>query len=315
MVQLCRFGIAEALPTAGLDVTLLTIDALVAQAQAAVGIVTRRLQAGREALDTSFSEPLPPDPVEAARERARRTETLVQRYGEAAQNLLGAGFVALPLFRLHAQAQPEIAAALASPAADDPLVIEEWFQSLVRVRTPCDALGTLAAYADWTEGAGMQLKPLQLPARPGDPWIATAFGESLPDGDVVSVVLCAAMPALSQPLCGLLVDEWTELVPTLKETTGIAFHFNRPNATAPQTLLIAVAPRLRGAWNWDDLVAVIVDTFERAKLRAVEPDMIAKTVYFQVLPAILSEFSAAGLRSTLYVQKATSVVAALTPDH
>src|SRR5205823_4694047 len=105
-----------------------------------------------------------------------------------------------------------------------------------------DALGTVAAYQDWLPGpSGVALTPLQLPVRPGDPWIASAYGDALGPGDIVSIALCRHMPPIGQPICGLLLDEWTELVPTTQETTGIAFHFNRPNATAPQSLLLAVA--------------------------------------------------------------------------
>ena len=78
-----------------------------------------------------------------------------------------------------------------------------------------------------------------------------------------------------------MIDEWTEVVPVEKETTGVAFHYNRPNAQAPQALLLAVAPQLRGSWRWDDLVAIVTETLERAKMRAVEPDMVMQTEYFQ----------------------------------
>ena len=88
-----------------------------------------------------------------------------------------------------------------------------------------------------------------------------------------------------------MIDEWTEVVPVEKETTGVAFHYNRPNAQPPQALLLAVAPQLRGSWRWDDLVAIVTETLDRAKIRAVEPDMVMQTEYFQLLPAILTEFS------------------------
>jgi hypothetical protein len=60
-------------------------------------------------------------------------------------------------------------------------------------------------------------------------------------------------------------------------------------------------------------VTVIVETFERAKSRAVEPDMIAQTPYFQALPAILSEFSSSGLRSNLFAQPASAIIAPAGP--
>ncbi len=93
----------------------------------------------------------------------------------------------------------------------------------------------------------------------------------------------------ASPMAGLLVDEWTELVPSLDETTGIAMHINRPNAVAPQALLVAVAPKQTGRWAWSDLIAILNDTMDRARLRAVEPDDI-KNPYFQLLPPIVTAF-------------------------
>lgn len=309
MVAVCRFGVAEALPTAGLDVTSSTIDAAVAQARAVLDVAARRLAAARAALDTEFTDPLPTEPGEAARVRAYRTETLLERYTEAGRQIFGGSFIALPLFRLHAEARPELAAAIASPVEANPLVLEEWMQSLVRVRNAVQAQSTVLTYQDWIGSAPSPLRALQLPARAGDPWIGSAFGEGLPAGEFVSLILTTPMPPIDKELCGLLLDQWTEVVPAHKETTGIAFHFNRPNATAPQALLLAIAPRRTGGWQWNDLTTVIEETFERARMRAVEPDAIAQSAYFQALPTILSEFSAGGFRSTVFAQKAEYVAA------
>jgi hypothetical protein len=89
-------------------------------------------------------------------------------------------------------------------------------------------------------------------------------------------------------------------VPAAKETTGVAFNFNRPNAMAPQALLVAVAPVSRGHWTFDDLTGCVHEALELAKIRAVEPDALVGRAanepkpfgdYFQVLPAILSQFT------------------------
>ena len=310
MLALVPFGTAEALPTAGLDVTLLAIDALVAQARVLSGLLEPRLQAARTGLDLSFPDPLPSDPAEANRARASRTETRVQHYSEAGRSLLGASFVALPLFRVHAAAQTELAAALASPIATAAPVIEEWLQSLTPVRTNVEALATVQACQDWLPTAGaLSLTPLQLPVHAGDRWIGTRYGTDLIDGDVASVVLAAPMPSVAAPLFGLLLDEWTELVPVAQETTGIAFHFDRPSAMPPQALLLAIAPRITGSWQWDDLIAILLETLERARSRAVEPEHLAATEYFQLLPANLAEFSTWSFRATM-LASATSVVPA-----
>jgi hypothetical protein len=285
LVALGRAGVPEALPR-GLDVTEPVIDALVLQARTVAALVTTRLADARALLDDPvFVDPLPPEPAKAA----SRIDQRFDRCTEAAKLVLGRGFVAVPQYTLHAAGLPELAAA---PLAVDRLVVEEWLQPLTRVRPPMEAFGWVLTYHDWLQPTPLALVPLQLPVHPGDAWIGTAFGAKLVDDSVLSVTV-ANPTGLAGPQCGLLVDEWTELVPTARETTGLAFHANRPNAQPPQALLLAVAPRLQGAWSWDDLLAIVLETLQRAKLRAVEPDMVATTDYFQLLPTILTEFTRA----------------------
>ncbi len=89
----------------------------------------------------------------------------------------------------------------------------------------------------------------------------------------------------NQPQGGLLLDEWTEVIPAETETTGVAFHFDKPNAEPPQTLLLCTTPRFTGQWSWDDLVDTLHDTLDRAKIRAVEPDQLDQTELSVFLPA------------------------------
>ena len=88
-----------------------------------------------------------------------------------------------------------------------------------------------------------------------------------------------------------MIDEWNEVIPNRIETTGIAIHYNQPNTEPPQCLLLAVSPNVNGRWEWDDLVETVTDTFDRAKRRAVEPDFLRPTAYWQLLPAVLSSFT------------------------
>jgi hypothetical protein len=92
---------------------------------------------------------------------------------------------------------------------------------------------------------------------------------------------------------GVLLDDWTEEIPTAGETTGISFRFNQPNAMPPQTLLLAVTPEENGSWDWDDLVGTLSDTLRRAKRRAVEPAQLEKlgSTWNAFSPALVSEFS------------------------
>ena len=87
--------------------------------------------------------------------------------------------------------------------------------------------------------------------------------------------------------CGVLVDEWTEVIPGNEETTGVAFHYDQPNSEPPQVMLLVTPPVIKGNWSWDEIVEALEETFSMAKKRAVEPSQIEKTGYAQFLPATM----------------------------
>jgi hypothetical protein len=114
-------------------------------------------------------------------------------------------------------------------------------------------------------------------------------------------------PAGSQ--CGLLIDEWTEALPKKEEVTGITFNYDAPNSAPPSAILLAITPEETGSWQWDNLVASVLDTFERAKLRAVEPDMIDHLGGIAaLLPATIAEFTTG--QSTIGLDYARNVALA-----
>jgi hypothetical protein len=90
------------------------------------------------------------------------------------------------------------------------------------------------------------------------------------------------VPAANAQWVGLLLDEWTELIPNREESTALAFHYDDPGAEAPQAVLIAVAPDNAENWSLDTVIAVLRETLELAKLRAVDGDLLG--VLSQILP-------------------------------
>ena len=66
---------------------------------------------------------------------------------------------------------------------------------------------------------------------------------------------------------------------------GVAFHVDRPNAEAPQSLLLVTPAAWDGHWHWQDLFQALPDTLKLARLRAVEPAQIDASAYAQYLPA------------------------------
>ena len=102
--------------------------------------------------------------------------------------------------------------------------------------------------------------------------------------------------------CGLLIDDWTETIPAVpvdepgpQQTTGIAFHYDRPSQEPPQAMLLLTPAQWNGAWTWPDIVDGIIDTFDLARLRAVEPDHLDDGPLGQFLPATVAATTTSGL--------------------
>jgi hypothetical protein len=187
---------------------------------------------------------------------------------------------------------------------------DEWLQNAAHVRPKLARWDYVRTLHETLNASTIDLHPVQLPFRVKDSWVAVEFPETYEtigdDGnpvnipftilaDTVSVTVHGAhafVPAAKQS--GLLIDDWTEVIPTDDEITGIAFNYNQPNAMPPQALLLAVTPKITGHWDWNNLVGVLEDTLLRAKLRAVEPQILDKQDKPELsvlLPALLAGFS------------------------
>jgi hypothetical protein len=95
-----------------------------------------------------------------------------------------------------------------------------------------------------------------------------------------------------QPLAGLLIDEWVEVVPSTRETTAITFQYDAPDSCAPQAILLAVPPVLGRPWTVGGLNRVLIETLELAKLRAVDPAALGDISHW--LPALHFAFNVDG---------------------
>ena len=88
------------------------------------------------------------------------------------------------------------------------------------------------------------------------------------------------------------VDEWTEVVPSRTETTGIAFQYDPPDSAAPQAILLAVPPVIGAPWTAATLHRVLLETLELARIRLVEAEDLGEAGHF--LPATYLAFNAEG---------------------
>jgi hypothetical protein len=217
----------------------------------------------------------------------------------AAHALLGDDFMIVPEFVLPPPAADELAKAHAaratllahlqsSEAVDFP--VDDWLYGMARVRAQMGHWESVTMLAEALVGIDPDLHPLQLPYRDDDSWLALQHPADYAfDGDrLLYTAHYATAFAKDAQQCGLLLDEWTEVIPAREETTGIAFHYDRPNAEPPQVMMLAVPPALGGRWQWQDLVDAVRETMELARRRAVEPDHVDSTSYGRFVPATVS---------------------------
>lgn len=169
-----------------------------------------------------------------------------------------------------------------TPTIDFPL--DDWLYGVARVREKIHQWEQTMLLSEALGATELSLEALQFPYEQGDCWLGLDFPkDKTPKNDRLLYTVHNFNPIPNQ--CGLLIDEWTENIPTPEETTGITFHYDQPNCEPPQTMLLVTPPKFRGHWQWDDLVQALNDTLEMAKARAVEPDQIQNTDYEQLLPA------------------------------
>jgi hypothetical protein len=210
--------------------------------------------------------------------------------------IFGANFLALPQFTC-AQAA-DVAASVADAAAllgDDALAAHTWLTQMERVREPLARLTRVAREAEVMHGAD-RLAPAvaQLPHVAGQRWVgaASADGTSTAQDGCVSLVLVGSPQAFTGPFAGIVIDEWTEVVPNRSETSAIAFRYDPPDLAAPQAILLAVPPVLGEPWSVRSLNHVLIETLEAARLRAVDPTALGAAAHY--LPATQLAFNVAG---------------------
>jgi hypothetical protein len=196
----------------------------------------------------------------------------------------------------------------------NPLPVDDWFYGVARVREKLGRMEQAIMLIEGFKDREIELTPVQFPRIEPYCWFAVEFGHSDRETNELLQSVFRENDHLlytayyhesfqnGQDQCGLLIDEWTEIVPTEEETTGITFHYDKPNSEPPQSMLLAVSPQLFGeGWNWQDLVEILHETLDEAKLRAVEPQQIENdqtsssgpaglqyTGYANLLPATIS---------------------------
>jgi hypothetical protein len=227
---------------------------------------------------------------------------------DAVHALLGDGFLFVPEFRLSPEHGSEWQQALAASTGGALLAhlateteiefgVDEWLYGVARVRTQLRHLEQAILLAEGLDTDVPELDPIQLPFVPGEGWLALDFpaGKEIVGDHLLYTGVYHETFAPGAAQCGLLLDEWTEVVPGTVATTGLAFHYDQSNSEAPQALMLALPARGDGAWRWDDLTAALVETMTLARQRAVEPEQIDDSAYARFLPATVMAATRYGL--------------------
>ncbi len=211
--------------------------------------------------------------------------------------VFGNTFVALPRFTCDPAAATELAAAIAaSPQAQggDPLAAATWLVRASHVREPLARLSACVRGAEVLgTGARLDLAVAQLPFDATQRWVGlpAAPGADIPPSKLSLVLQATSATLPMQPMTGLWIDEWMEVVPSRDETTALTFQFAPPDACAPQGVLLAVPPVPGQDWTIATLFRVLAETLDLAKLRALDIESLADTQ--QILPALVLAFNAA----------------------
>ncbi|HEU0294577.1 MAG TPA: hypothetical protein VFR47_17690 [Anaerolineales bacterium] len=227
--------------------------------------------------------------LEAAFDRAGATPTQQCDHDQIRLGqLFGEGFRILPRFiPANSGELAQVFAASSAIQGGDSQQAVIWLQRMTRVRPGAASLGDAYLYADALSGTDpLNLQVGQLPFQAGDRWIGLPVDEAHPlQANRLSLV--AQLPVgfdPAGPVAGLLVDEWVETVPSSAETTAVAFHFDEPGSRAPNAILLAVPPDPSRPWDLATLEKIMIETFELAKLRAVDTEALAGLGQF--LPAL-----------------------------
>ncbi|MDB5847134.1 MAG: hypothetical protein JWP29_886 [Rhodoferax sp.] len=302
-------ALQDFMPTASWPPQVAAIDAPGAdpatrddRADAALPVLNALLQARLDSLVT----PLQPAPGAGAISHGQQVQ---QAIGQI-RALLGRDFPVLPKFRLGAYA-PQFTTSLAAQDAltlNDPWQVTGWMTRLARVRGGLDrfagALSAHEALVDFSTAGDFSV--VQYPYREGQAWAALPEAWKEADGVAAdlsqvpeelhemlageaagfknfhrikpSLALALHTPGGRAPvasdsvLAGFVCDEWQELIPDRFQTAGIAFHFDAPGARPPQNILLALPPQADQAhWEFDQVVDVLHEAWDLARLRAVRP--------------------------------------------
>ena len=274
MLRSAHLGIAGAVPFSATGDAAGDRDALLLQGGSIAKVLDQRVSQ-LTTLTTSFT-PL------AATDDEKRNHHLARL-----RAIFGDSFVVLPRFSVGNAVELEKALADSTKVQDnDALAVTTWFQRASRVREGMARLDALLCYAEALGLERLNLRIAQLPYQENDRWVGLPLkaGQPLSLSRFSLVIQSAGTLDVKKPLAGLLIDEWVEVMPNARETTGMVFQYDQPDAAPPQCILLAVPPDLDKAWDLWSLQQVLLETLDLGRIRAVDPETLDEVGHY--LPAL-----------------------------
>lgn len=184
----------------------------------------------------------------------------------------------------------------------DAETIDSWLSEAALVRKPLRhfrQVSLLRELFPTVEDAFKELAVTQLPFLPQVPWIGSSMKETdlenmSPESRPNTSILLEA-PAdfkVDKSFTGILLDEWSEFIPSSTTDTGLAFQYDQPNTEPPQVMLLAVSPVESGNWQWEYLMGAVEDALNLSKSRLVTPSQLKQQskVLGDILPTLVMPF-------------------------
>jgi len=296
LIRTSSFGVQNVIPATSINGSLTTTQELLATADRVKTELTEKLEA-YSAIHTQLA---------GVTDENGKLSILVQE----SQHIFTRSFKIFPEFKLYNPNEYKTALLYPDYLKDShPQAIEEWVQGLSPVRKRVRAYHQLDMLSGaLTSKSHLDLTLAQIPLAPLDKnadvaarWLGVEYPDDyqLPDENISFVFSHPDSYSATNIQAGIMIDDWVEELPDPIAHTGIAVHYNNPDGEPPQTCLLAVSPELTGKWSWEDLMDTLDETLDWAKKRAVDPDLLGKTFYNQVLPATYAAVSASDNTPTL----------------
>ena len=273
LMSAAAFGVTGAIPSS-------EATQWPAQIQSAMADLSARA-AQLQKLASAFTGTSGADAAAIQKARASAAQQQLSDYDSSRlQVIFGAAFQVLPLLT---SKTGDLWAGSQTLQANDSLQSVRWFQRVARVRPGAALLDNSVMLAEVLSGQLLlHLSVAQLPVVSGDKWIALSGSTS---SSRLSLVAFSPTPVASgTTVAGLMIDEWTEVVPSNQQITGVSFQYADPVSRAPQAMLLAVRPDNFPEWTLESVEGSVLEALDLAKLRAVDPDSLSALGHY--LPAL-----------------------------